>query len=71
MTESAKTMMFAVVLIVIFLAIMAFVFGLGVVHGRDEYKTELYRQIEENNRLLKENIELIDRLNDALCNGGS
>ena len=65
MKDSDKTMLLAVVFVAIFAGIFAFGFGLGVCHGRDEYKNELHKQVKENNILLKENIALTEKLKEV------
>lgn len=65
MKDSDKTMLLAVVFVVIFACILAFGFGLGVAQGREDYKHELHQQLKENNRLLRENIALIEKLKEV------
>lgn len=65
MRDSDKTMMLAVIFVVLFVSIFAFGFGLGVAQAREQYKNELHKQLIENNRLLRENIALIERLKEV------
>ena len=62
MKDFDKTVLWAVVFVAIFAGILAFVFVLGVAQGREEYQNELKIQLKENNRLLNENIALIETL---------
>jgi hypothetical protein len=50
--------MLLIVVVVAVVAIFVMGFGIGVVYGSEEYKAELHNRVEENNRLLKENIAL-------------
>jgi hypothetical protein len=56
--KSDEAMLLIVVVVVAVVAIFVMGFGIGVVYGREEYKAELHNRVEENNRLLKENIAL-------------
>lgn len=66
MSDLDETMLYAVVFVVIVAGIFTIVFGLGEVHGREEYKNELHQQLKENNRLLKENIALIEKMKEVV-----
>ena len=58
MKKSDEAMLLTVAVVIAVVAIFVMGFGSGVAYGRDEYKNELHNQVEENNRLLKENITL-------------
>lgn len=51
-------MLLTVAVVIAVVAIFVMGFGIGVAYGREESKIELHKQVEENNRLLKENIAL-------------
>jgi heme/copper-type cytochrome/quinol oxidase subunit 2 len=55
---SDEAMLLTVVVVIVVVAIFVMGFGSGVAYGREECKNELHKQVEENNRLLKENIAL-------------
>lgn len=65
MRDSDKTMLLDVILVAIFAIIFVFGFVWGVTEGRKEYKNELHQQLIENNRLLRENIALIEKLKEV------
>lgn len=58
MKKSDEAMLLTVAVVIAVVAIFVMGFGIGVAYGREEYKAELHKQVEENNRLLKENIAL-------------
>lgn len=57
MKKSDEAMLLTVAMVIV-VAIFVMGFGIGVAYGREEYKEELHKQVNENNRLLKENIAL-------------
>lgn len=61
MTDKDVEVLVAVVSTVIAICIFVIGFGFGVDRGREEYNAELHKQVEENNRLLKEIIALRER----------
>ena len=65
MKNSDEAMPLVVVLMVVAVGLLVIGFGGGVVYGREEYKNELHQQLKENNRLLKENIALIEKLKEV------
>jgi hypothetical protein len=56
--KSDEAMLLAVVCVVVGVGLFVMGFGIGVAYGREEHKAELHNRVEENNRLLKENIAL-------------
>jgi endonuclease III-like uncharacterized protein len=65
MKESDDIMLWVCVATVFIVGVFVIGFGLGVCHGKDEYKNELHKQVKENNTLLKENIALIEKLKEV------
>jgi hypothetical protein len=56
--KSDEAMLLTVAVVIAVVAIFTMGFGIGVAYGREEYKAELHKQVDENNRLLKEVIAL-------------